>query len=616
MRSLIFPCLVLLLLASACTPTPRPDSQKVDPEQQARDYLLQENYSAAATEYLRLAGEYNAPRYLLRAADSMLLDGDATRATQTLDNVDTASLDDTGKAEFAILRARLALRADNPAGALELLDFDLPDTASTDLRTDYHRSRAEAFNQTGKYVPALRERIRLGSLLDNTDAISNNNQSIWDLIAHFDQDGLENLLTDADTLLQGWIELARIERTRLYDREALETAINEWQSRYPSHPAGLQKIPEIMALAEEINLQPDSIALLLPFEGQYTEASDAIREGFLAAWYESDERKPAIRIYNTSNGDIKDLYRQAVDEGADFIVGPLDKDAVATIYQLNELPVRTLALNRLHPEVDPENGTGDSVHKLYQFGLLPEDEAVNVADRAWFNGHARALVITPDTQWGNRVFSAFSERWQKHGGTVLEHTRISPVVEDLSEPVKALLNIDESERREKELTAMLRRKLHYEPRRRQDADLIFLAAPPVIARQLVPQMRFYRADDLPVYSISRIYPGIHEPQANSDIDNVIFSDMPWLVDPDHEYSPLQQTLNRNWQQDESPYRRLYAFGIDAYRIIPHLGKLQMTNGKFAGETGQLSVNRNGTITREQVWARVVEGIPRPLEGRP
>jgi len=577
---------------------------------------MQENYTAAAMEYLRLAEEFNAPRYILSAADSMLLDGDTTRAARTLDNVDPASLDESGKAEFAILRARLALRADNPSGAIELLDFDLTDAATTDLRTDYHRSRAEAFNQTGKYIPALRERIRLGSLLDNTDAISNNNQSIWDLIARFDQDGLEVLLADADTVLQGWVELAQIERTRLYDRKTLESAINEWHSRYPSHPAGLQKVPEILALSEEINRQPESIALLLPFAGQYKEASDAIREGFLAAWYESDERKPEVSIYDTSTGDIKDIYRQAVDEGADFIVGPLDKNAVATIYQINELPVRTLALNRLHSGAAPENGTTDTVPKLYQFGLLPEDEAANVADRAWFNGLARALVITPDTQWGNRVFTAFSEQWQKHGGTVLEHTRISPVVEDLSTPVKALLNIDESERREKELTSMLRRNLHYEPRRRQDADLIFLAAPPVIARQLVPQLRFYRADDLPVYSISRIYPGIHEPQANSDIDNVIFSDMPWLVDPGHEYSPLQQTLNRNWRQDESPYRRLYAFGIDAYRIIPYLGKLQMTNDKYAGETGQLSVNRNGTITREQVWTKVVEGTPRPFDQQP
>jgi Putative lipoprotein len=89
--------------------------------------------------------------------------------------------------------------------------------------------------------------------------------------------------------------------------------------------------------------------------------------------------------------------------------------------------------------------------------------------------------------------------------------------------------------------------------------------------------------------------------------------MPWVVDPGHLYSPLQQTLNNNLEQDESAFRRLYAFGIDAYRIIPHLGRLFMQNEQYEGETGLLKTTKDGHIQRQLTWTKFVNGTPQLLD---
>jgi hypothetical protein len=309
------------------------------------------------------------------------------------------------------------------------------------------------------------------------------------------------------------------------------------------------------------------------------------------------------------------IYNQAVADGADFIVGPLEKEAVTVLLSGTSLPVRVLALNQVSTNSGQETGTGIStLPPVFQFGLLPEDDTFQAADRAWFNGMANALIITHDSNWGDRVFNAFTTHWQTLGGKIVEHVRIADTAEDLAAPVKELLNIDKSELRARELAGVLGKKIQFEPRHRRDADLIFMAAPPVVARQIIPQFRFFGATSIPIYSISGVYSGIHNIEADNDINDVIFADMPWIVDPALENSALQEKLNRNWGQADSPYKRFYALGIDAYHIIPELAELFLNGrGSYSGVTGMLSVTRDGHIQRTPEWVQMVKGIPQLLD---
>jgi len=505
--------------------------------------------------------------------------------------------------------------------ALALLDFPLPVDLPPAQSAQYFLARARAYAMTGQQLIAARERVEANAYLAMDTERFHNNQAIWQLLSQVPAVELEQeLATTGAGELPGWLELALIAGKSLHSRVELDIAIYDWRQRYGPHSGGEQIIPELLAAAVDTDIVPKHIALLLPFNAQHHEAATAIRDGFLAAWYDAapDAGSPPISIHDTSTGNIMDVYHHAVAGGADFVVGPLEKEAVADLVSTGNLPVRVLALNQVTFSPLPQAATAASVTPpVYQFGLLPEDDARLVADHAWFNGYANALVITSGSSWGNRVFQAFSSQWLGLGGRIIEHVTIGGAPEDLAVSIKQLLNIDQSELRAKELSGRLGKKIHFEPRHRQDADLIFVEAPPLTARQIMPQFRYFGVTDIPVYSIPGVYSGISDPAEDQDINGIIFADMPWLVDPQLKYSALRRTLYAKWDLDNSTYQRLYALGIDAYRIIPELAVMSRDQERtFSGVTGTLKVSPEGIVQRTPSWVRMVNGVTRLLDQAP
>jgi len=396
----------------------------------------------------------------------------------------------------------------------------------------------------------------------------------------------------------------------------LEPAIASWSQHYSDHPAILSITKDILILSKQYNVRPQHIALCLPMTGHYNKASQAIRDGFLAAWFGSEEYHPTISIYSANALNILDVYSKAVENGADFIVGPLEKQAIASLVDKGNVTVTTLALNQ-HDLTIIEHTNSDikaPIPPLIQFGLTPEDEVQQIAERAVFDGHNRALVITPNNDWWLRLYDTFRTHWELLGGVVLEHISYEPKAEDYSTPVKILLNINSSNYRAKLLRQKLNRNMKSESRMRQDADMIFMAAVPIAARQIVPQFRFHRADKLPIYSSSHVYTGSEDPQLDSDLNNVNFTDIPWILDSDWEVSLIQQSINRNWSAETSGLRRFYALGVDAFLIIPNIGQLTLKKTEaYSGATGELTMTKYGHIQRKLLWAKFIRGKPKTLD---
>src|SRR5690606_32760795 len=138
-----------------------------------------------------------------------------------------------------------------------------------------------------------------------------------------------------------------------------------WRSRWPDHPATLHPPSDLQLLRQLVEEQPRQVALLLPLQGTLEKSGKAVRDGFMAAYYAAknrDTRVPEVRIFDTSGGNIDQVYQLALDDGAEFIVGPLEKESLAQLNLRLNLPVPTLALN----EVDNAFGYPEG---LYQFGL-------------------------------------------------------------------------------------------------------------------------------------------------------------------------------------------------------------------------------------------------------
>jgi outer membrane PBP1 activator LpoA protein len=608
---------VLLNGCGPITSKSSPDQTTLNQEQEARDLILAGHFAEAAEKYLQLAGQdkRRAVHYRLKAAETYIDGDNFEHGKHILNMLGEKNLSSIQKVHRDILNAWIALSEYKPNSALELLAAELPPESTPELKAKYHEVRALAFEQNKQYLEVMNERVLLGNYLESTEKLSKNYNLLWAIVSQFDVESLNSYRETTPEIIISWLELAIINKTILGNTTNLEAAIDTWSQRYPGHPAQYDIIPNLIAFSKQMSLAPQQVALLLPRNSTLRDASNAIQEGFMAAWYEQEDERPIIKIYDANTQNILDVYQLAVNEGAEFIVGPLEKEAVATLIENNAITVKTMVLNQYEGDQNTGATTGLTYNpSLIQFTLSPEDEARQVAERAWFEGLANTLIITPATTWGERIYGAFQSAWDQLGGKTLKHIRLGLDTQEYSTSIEQILNIDTSKQRSKLLKSKLNRKLHTEPRRRQDADFIFITATPIIGRQLMPQLRFYRAENLSVYSISSIYTGIINTQADTDMNNLIFADMPWIVDPSRNYTSLQTALNDFRNQSNSNYKRLYAFGIDAYRLIPQLGKLANNPSlSYEGETGLIKLDPAGKLQRQLTWVKFVDGEPRLID---
>jgi outer membrane PBP1 activator LpoA protein len=388
----------------------------------------------------------------------------------------------------------------------------------------------------------------------------------------------------------------------------VQQRLHSWRQHYPSHPAGEQVLGLLLERSKELATRPGHIALLLPLSGRYAAAGESILDGIFAAYYQDPMRHNIqLSVYDIGDrpAQVMNSYWQALADGAEFVIGPLDKGAVEMLAQQENLPLPTLALNYAAP---PANDN------LYQFSLAPEDEAREVAERAWLEGYAQAAVLVPDSSLGQRLSEAFSLRWQELGGLIVSEGQYPPNQSDFSDPIKQLLNISDSEFRKRRVQQLMRTRVEFTPRRRQDIDFIFLAAFPQQARLMRPQLKFHHAGELPILATSHLYSGVEDRDADRDMDGILFCDMPWTLEAP---SPQQQLRGRRELQLHSgQLQRLVALGIDAYQLVSLVPLLEShPYERYRGETGSLHIDQQHRILRQLLWARFERGQPKLMEER-
>jgi len=609
--------IVIICLLAGCGPESTRPERTVDPETKLSRLLETGEFQLAAEEILKLSLLYpdKTVHYQQRATEIYLQAGDTYSARAVLENIKTDKVDELFYNR--LLAADIALRENKPATALTLLNTEPPPDTPYKLVDRYYDTRVRAFTQQGNLIDAIRNRISMSSILKTSTELEQNNKQIWVALNQLSVPSLRQYRQSSSPVLVSWIELALINKTMFFKPELLQLSLSMWKEQYPKHPANETITNDILIASTKPSIRPAHIALCLPFSGLYEWASEAIRDGFLAAWFTSTEYKPAISVYDCDSLNIDNVYRQALSNGVDFLVGPLEKNAITNLLANKEIKVTTLALNQVDtPMVETGAAdTGSTVPRLIQFGLAPEDEARQVADRAAHAGLRRALVITPNNERGQRLYDAFRSQWNDTGGTIMEYIKYPENTEEYKTWVKSLLNANSSDKRSADLRNRLNRSIESETRLRGDADMIFMAASPDAARRIVPEFRFFQTG-VPIYSTSDIFTGINNPQLDKDLDGVIFNQIPWILDPEKQDSFLQKTVNNLWSAEKSPYRKFYALGIDAYRLIPHLGQLENQDTvSFPGETGALSMSDRGRIHRKLMWAEFSRGLPLVLENQ-
>lgn len=506
----------------------------------------------------------------------------------------------------------------------DLTQIPAPDLQAQARELESHGKLVEAAQNHQQLAQRQSGPAREGHLLEAASLLSRGgyNNRARAVIATLDS---RQLTTDQNLrlrLIQARIAMAEgqagaaLEQLRLPGTIAIPADLQqEW--RKIEAEASAQHAPPRLAMEPaspkqpEAVRQPSHIALLLPLSGAFSNQAAAVRDGFMAAYYarRSSGYTPEIRVYDTSDNTDTGMavYQQALDNGADFIVGPLHKPLLERIAAEGRRDVATLALNYLSDETV-------RVENLHQYGLLPEDEARQVAQRAFTDGHSRALALIPTGEWGDRILATFSREWQQLGGRLLEVQRYDASQHDFSAPVISLLDIDRSRARHSALKSLLGMDIKFDGRRRQDGDFIFVATFPTQARQIRPQLRFYLAGDLPVYSTSHTFSGEINTNQDRDLDGVTFCDMPWSLSNGEGNSPSWQEILAVFKGSAIPFKRLYAMGIDAYALMERFDTLgSSAESGLKGESGTLYLDRYNRIQRQLQWARFRNGQPQPAE---
>lgn len=553
---------------------------------------------------------------LVAGAEAAMMQRDDRRAETLLSQIPGGSLDAMQLARVQLVRAEIGVHRQSPEIVLRALPASSLHVPALAPRIELLRARAQF--ALGDPVGAVRSLVQRERYLSDPSQVADNRDQIWNgLIATPIPISAMPLISAQDQVSRGWLDLGLV-----LQQGPGELAIRDWSQRYPAHP-GTPRLALIHAggaagpgsstsigrpvgvpgalIAPQTPIGSGGYALLLPLSGSLTSGARAVRDGFVAAWFGLPHPRPPLRIYDTGSDRSTAVValETALREGADFLVGPLTKDAVDVISSYPRASRPWLTLNYIDA----------AIPGAYQFGLAPEDEARAAATDALAAGHHRALVLAPDNEWGERVQAAYAQALTAGGGSVLQTVRYKQGLNDFGEPLKALMNLDQSNARNRAIkTALGSSAVEFEPRPRGDADVLFAPARSSEIRVLAPQLAFFRAQRLPTYTVAAAYAATE----TRGLEGLRICDMPWKLASVGAWKQAHDLAAQTFPESMREQPRLYALGTDAMRIAQALqrGELDSTR-PIEGATGRLRLEPGGRIQRELGCASFRDGQPQP-----
>ena len=560
--------LIVALLLSACASVPGFGPNATERAEQA---YAAGDYAIAAEEFIAAADHARGSRrdyLMLRAAESYRQLGDFDTVERITDTVLNNRLNDTDQLRLDLLLAEVALDRGDAGKAMNLLTVPAENVPER-LRARFHEQRARALADQDEALAAARER-----------AVQ---------LPYVSEDERPRVQSLIDELL------ATVPVQDLYSESA---------GLSPDHPlkapadAALRQrgvTPPRMMLGGRDPLVPREppptdtdgralyrkVALLLPLSGQIAVAGQAVRDGFMAAYFAGAMPRPEVEVIDaggTAESAVA-AYQQALEQGAEHVIGPLSREAVTALFQQPVLPVPVLALNHADGAAPPAGSV--------QFGLLPDEEALAAAERLIQMGATRVAVVSLDEDWSSRAALAFRTQIEALGGQIVQDLRIGRSDYDFTRHATTL--------------------------RENNADGLFLALNAAPARLLVPQLKAAGVGGTWL-AMSRVYGGTPLPALDRDLDGLEFCDAPWIIGSASGV-PSREELAPSVRNIQGPALRLFAFGMDAYRLLGYVDWLSGRPYSFInGATGELSVDEARQVRRELAWARFQDGVPVPVDG--
>ncbi len=529
----------------------------------------------------------------LQNVGTLIQAGKGNAAKQEADSINPKELTPSQFAQFNLLYAQVLLSFGEAEQAVSKLAATETEQLSAADKIKYYQSQAFAYSLTGNLLESAKARIALDPYLPKSGERKKNQGVILETLGLLP----ENRAQNAPGLVE-WMSIAKVLASRNRNPASFNASLSSWRMANPDHPANIY-LATVENMPEDNGEPPKSIAILLPESGPYLDAAKAIKAGFLAAHSRHDVSggKPVLHFYDTEKGKPADLYQQAVKEGAQLVIGPLNKESIQNLASSTLLTVPVLALNHV-PAINNQ--------KLYQFALSPIDDVAEITQKASLDGHKKAVLLVPNNEQGKRMASYFIESWQALNGIILKKQTYDPAKADFSSAIKDLLGLNEGENRYKKVQSAFP-DAKYVANKSPDVQALFLSAYGREGRLINSQLVQAGAGGLPVYALPTIYSGLPDSIGDNPLNGITFCDTPWLFNGAYSGELSMMSLRDVLNQFPSSYIRLVAMGIDAYHLGGRLSTLSAT--AYPGATGNLSLTSGNRIKRTLVCAKFAMGQP-------
>lgn len=544
----------------------------------AEELYAQGQLDQSAAEFLELAQNQRgdaAAHYRLRAAEVLRDRGDLEAAARALGDIKRRRLHGDELQRLDLLDAEIAIKHGDLDQAYALLIGLGEQSEPVRIRALELHARADLAK--GDRFASARTRAALDRDLQGADR-QQNRQELIEALAALDVGVLRARIDELppEDALRPWVE-----QTLRGKGQPLARALPK-----PSRPVGTMQPGGDGSLQTEGYSSLKRVALLLPLGAQFANVSQSIRDGFLTAYFaDSREHRPELRIYDSGKTPAEAIaaYNKAVADGADHVVGPLQRESVGELFH-QSLNARVLALN--HPDTGEVPPPGS-----VEFGLLPDAEGAQIAEHMRARGITRVAILAATADWAERAARAFRAQFEAAGGAVVGEARLPDKDVNFSTSIA-------------QATGSLG----------QGAETgVFISMRPQQARLLVPQLKIGNMN-LAMYATSHVYAGDSNAALDRDLDGIEFCDAPWLFGP-VSGRPDRNLIASRIDSANGLGGRLFAFGMDAYALLPYMDWLLAHPDSYLnGATGELTADTFGRIHRLVGWARFQNGIALPVDG--
>ncbi len=636
-----------VLVLTGCGSTPKTQSKPVVVEPtpiettQVEDNVTPEHKLLEAKKvWERTRNKEQRDTLLLQAADLYLQNQQPVLAQQVLYEVKEDGISGVNQSYYSLLVTK-AYAGMPDASAEELLAMLDGVTGTGETAFQKAELQTQLFTQQGNLAAAANSVLKT-NLTDDEKV-----QQVWQWITSIPASSLDSV-GSAYPDLSPFITLRELTEENASSPEKLAKSLQQFKQVYRGHVLE-NALPENVIEATQLtDAGANDIAVLLPLSGRLARTGQVVKNGIMAAYYTDVEKRqdehllPRLRFIDTNEVDTQHLLSEIGD--TKFIIGPLLKDTVERLIPSLPLGVNVLALNR--PDELPDNasakglttgssnpaiaddalvsGTGlagdDTQNELHSlglptslnyYGLAPEDEAKQLAEFIFNKGYRAPIVIAAQSSLYQRMDDTFKKHWRiLNNQENKQRANITSVSfndsNSLREGITQALDVAQSNERINQIEYMTNDEVYNMPRSRRDIDAIVAFASPQDTELLNPiieaSLNPYDGKQVPVYATSRSMDYDSGKNQWRDLQNVHFIDMPWLM-PSHSWQPLQQEVEQAWQNQNTMQKRLFAFGFDAYQLLPQLGMLNTLKYlSHEGLTGTLSLNQQGEVIRKQPQA--------------